>query len=307
MNRCLLNSVMEFCCRRGSPPDMEISAAGLQNHLVWLGLSKQTTSTECWRVQLHGCDAEEPKRWFSEMFLHANASIWKYRKCCPLQPDLEAAVAAWPFSGILWGNYFGDYPCITDCVHTTSTMACVQSLFKLLGFAFAEDKLLPFVEVALSRATRGRVVVDNKPQWKLEIAEAITGIINEGGIIPVNLPSFLGRMQFADMQLSGRLGKLAMADVREMGTESKVFVPLTSEIKDALALLMVRVESGRPKILEVGPTQKPFVLFLDGAFEPSRQVGADGLGVATIGGVLFSPDGQARVFGCNVDASLLEQ
>ena len=116
-------------------------------------------------------------------------------------------------------------------------------------------------------------------------------------------------MQFANMQFSGRLGRLAMADVRKMGTESKVFVPvpLTSEIKDALALLMVRMESGRPKILEVGPTQKPFVFFIDGAFEPSRQVGADGLGVATIGGVLFSPDGQARVFGCNVDASLLEQ
>ena len=54
-------------------------------------------------------------------------------------------------------------------------MACVQSLFKLLGFAFAEDKLLPSgdraemlgVEVDLSNAVHGTVVVDNKPQRKV--------------------------------------------------------------------------------------------------------------------------------------------
>jgi len=50
--------------------------------------------------------------------------------------------------GILWGNYFDDFPCVTHVAHATSTMACVQGLFKLLGFAFAEDKLLPFEDHA---------------------------------------------------------------------------------------------------------------------------------------------------------------
>ena len=217
--------------------------------------------------------------------------------------------------GILWGNYFDDYPCITHSDHNTSTMACVQSLFKILGFAFAEDKLLPFedraemlgVEVNLANAMHGTVVVDNKPQRKVEISEAISEIISEGGIVPSKLPSILGRMQFADMQLSGKLGKLAMADVREMGTESKVFVPLTEEIRKALSMLKVRMESGKPRVLHISPTQRPWILFTDGAYEPNRDTAPNGLGVATIGGVLFAPTGDARVFGCNVDESLLSQ
>ena len=85
-----------------------------------------------------------------------------------------------------------------------------------LGLAFADDKRLPFggragmlgVEVDLSNAARGTVVVDNKPQHQVEISEAIANIIARGSI-PAKLPSILGRMQFADIQLSGKLGRLA--------------------------------------------------------------------------------------------------
>ena len=148
--------------------------------------------------------------------------------------------------------------------------------------------------------------VDNKPQRKSELSEVLSNIINEGGLVPARLPSILGRMQFADMQLSGRLGKLAMADVREMGTESKVFVSLSDEVKAALAALRMRVQEGRPRVLRIQPTQKPFVLFTDGAFEPTRTVTTGSMGLATIGGVLFTPCGENRVFGCNVDSSLLD-
>ena len=143
------------------------------------------------------------------------------------------------------------------------------------------------VEVDLSNAVHGTVVVDNKPQRKLEISEAIADIITEGGIIPAKLPSILGRMQLADMQLSGKLGKLARADVREMGTESKVFVPLTEEIRKALGVLKMRMESGEPRVLHIGSTQRPWLLYTDGAYEPTRDAVSSGLGAATIGGVPF--------------------
>ena len=46
--------------------------------------------------------------------------------------------------GVIWGSYFDDYPTICHSLHAASTMTCVQGLFKLLGFGFAEDKLAPF-------------------------------------------------------------------------------------------------------------------------------------------------------------------
>ncbi|CAK9064420.1 unnamed protein product, partial [Durusdinium trenchii] len=129
--------------------------------------------------------------------------------------------------GILWTNYFDDYPTITHEAHQLSTMTCVKGLFELLGFAFAEEKLAPFGEEAetlgvlvnLSQASQGKIVVDNKPSRKQELLETIDKvlgpILGDGFVIPIQLPSILGRMQFADMQLAGKMGGLAMADLRE--------------------------------------------------------------------------------------------
>ncbi|CAK9064419.1 unnamed protein product, partial [Durusdinium trenchii] len=119
--------------------------------------------------------------------------------------------------GILWTNYFDDYPTITHEAHQLSTMTCVKGLFELLGFAFGEEKLAPFGEEAktlgvlvnLSQASQGKIVVDNKPSRKQELLETIDKVLGDGFVIPIQLPSILGRMQFADMQLAGKMGKEA--------------------------------------------------------------------------------------------------
>ena len=127
--------------------------------------------------------------------------------------------------GIVWGNYFDDYPCISHSLRKASTMAAVKGLFGLLGFEFAEDKLAPFditaemlgVEVDLSHCKNGVTKVDNKQKRKDELVEVITELMDRESVVPAVLPSILGRMQFADMQVAGKMGKLAMADIRELG------------------------------------------------------------------------------------------
>eukprot|EP00435_Cladocopium_sp_Y103_P072677 s357_g41.t1 len=103
----------------------------------------------------------------------------------------------------------------------------------------AEDKLAPFearaemlgVEVDVTGAADCIVVVDNKQKCKDEMANAIQKMLTEGGVVPAKLPSILGRREFAEIQLAGRLGKLAMADVREIGNESKSFVNFTDTVR----------------------------------------------------------------------------
>ena len=215
--------------------------------------------------------------------------------------------------GIVWGNYFDDFPCISHSLHCTSTLACVQSLFGLLGFAFAEDKLAPFstraemlgVEVDLTQCCNGKICVDNKQSRKRELVEVIDELVNEKKVVPAHLPSILGRMQFADMQISGKLGKLAMADVRELGTVGKTSVALNTEILGALDNLKQRMSSGKPRSLSVNDGTRPFILFTDGAYE--HEDGGDGTGTATIGGVLILPDKTAKVFGCFVHKEVLDK
>ena len=143
---------------------------------------------------------------------------------------------------LVWTNYFGDFPCMAHSSQTTSTMHCAKSLFGLLGFGFAEDKLLPFEEKAetlgvavdLSKCKAGQIFVDNKESRKVEITDAIDKLLTDGFAIPSQMPSLLGRMQFAEMQLSGRLGKMAMSDLRAMGHTSKLKVDISPEVRDAL-------------------------------------------------------------------------
>ena len=65
--------------------------------------------------------------------------------------------------------------------------------------------------------------------------------------------------------------------------------------------------SGKPRTLRVLASERPVVLFTDGAYEPADEGRGDGsTGAATIGGVLFLPDGTVRVFGCEVDPEVLQ-
>lgn len=214
------------------------------------------------------------------------------------------------------GDFFWRLPLHnSQCAAHHFNNGLCTGLVQAPGLPLAEDKLPDFedraemlgVEVDLSRAAAGKISVENKPQRKTELAEAISSIIKEGSVVPAKLPSILGCMQFADMQLSVRLGKLAMADVRDLGTEPKTFAKLTHEGKNALMVLRERMTSGRTKTLKVEQTRKLFALFTDGAFEQFRRQDSDSLGRATIRGALFCPDGKIHVFGCNVDAALLEE
>ena len=130
---------------------------------------------------------------------------------------------------LMWCNYFDDYPCISPTIQRSSAMMTAKSLFGLLGFRFAEDKLSDFADnaemrgvmVDASQSTIGLVSVDNKDSRKKEVVSALDDILGPAQVFPADLPALTGRLQFADMQLSGRGGKLAMADIRELGHESQ--------------------------------------------------------------------------------------
>ena len=71
----------------------------------------------------------------------------------------------------------------------------------------------------LQNLKSGLVPVDNKELRKKEMVGALDEILRSRQVVPADLPALMGRLQFADMQLSGRGGKLAMADIRELGHE----------------------------------------------------------------------------------------
>ena len=131
--------------------------------------------------------------------------------------------------GLVWGNYIDDFPTLMMADDADSTVNATKAFLHLTGTAYADDKLrLPAklaealgIELNLTGCDNGLVEVQNKPSRVTELSEALDCIIDKGTVVPSTLPSTLGRLQFAELQIMGRAGRLAMADIRAMGHHEK--------------------------------------------------------------------------------------
>ena len=209
-----------------------------------------------------------------------------------------------------WTNYFDDYPILTPSGIALSTMSAAKCMLKLLGVGFAENKLEPFatqaevlgVVVDCSQVGDGKLVYSMKESRRQEALRAVDDILCSGAVTPAVMPSVLGRLQFADGQLSGRTGKLAMADIRALWLHSKDSVPLDADARAALEMLKQRFLDNKPKVLSLRTSAGPLLVFTDGSYEPGNDTD-----VAMIGGVLLEGCKAARVFGFHVPKELLDR
>ena len=118
---------------------------------------------------------------------------------------------------ILWTSFYDDFisfnkPALIKCIETT-----IVSLFKLLGWAFAQeaDKCSPFdnlceafgVAFDLHNSCRGSASVKNTESRVLELCNDLQEIINGGTLSSKHAQRMRGRMQFAETQMFGRTGR----------------------------------------------------------------------------------------------------
>eukprot|EP00435_Cladocopium_sp_Y103_P074060 s119_g46.t1 len=210
-----------------------------------------------------------------------------------------------------WVNYFDDYPLIAPRSLAVSTLSAAKGMLHLLGIKFSEQKLNPMSEsaevlgvvVECSKVASGEISFKMKESRREETLKEIEDMTRARKVVPASLPSFLGRLQFADGQLAGRMGKLAMSDLRELGLQSKLNVTIPDDKVEALKCLSSLFSNNVPKTFNMKSESEPILIFTDGSAEPCQG------GVrAAIGGVLIDGS-ETRVFGCLVvvEASAVPQ
>lgn len=211
-----------------------------------------------------------------------------------------------------WLNYYDDYPMVSPAAISVSTMSAAKSFLHLLGFKFSEAKLSPFggeaeilgVVVDSNRCDKGEIRYRMKESRREDILNELYNICNARVVIPAALPSSLGRIQFAEGQLHGRVGKLAMADIRELGLNSKQQVTVGGLQLQAFELLKSRFEENKERCLQVSSPGAPVVIFTDGSFEPDT---LEHSGEKGVGGVMLRHGHKPEVFGCKVPTELLQR
>ena len=213
---------------------------------------------------------------------------------------------------IPWLNYYDDYPVVSPAAISGSTLSSAKTFLRLLGLKFSEAKLEPFkseaeilgVVVDCSSCHLGDIQYRMKESRRTEILSELRRICEDRSVIPAALPSSLGRIQFAEGQLQGRAGKLAMADIRELGTKNKKHVHLEGDHLRAFSILKARFEKNTERCIQVSSPGSPAIVFTDGSFEPDEDGMMDETG---IGGILIRDGKLPQVFGCKVPTALLDR
>ena len=210
--------------------------------------------------------------------------------------------------GLCWAAYFDDFALLTHECHETSSMNAALDLLDVFGFQYSKDKLNNFsqctellgVELNLKSVASGSVMVQNKKSRVEETVSFLDKMLLEKAVTLDEMPSKLGKLQYAETQLWGRAGRLALADMRSAATGGKRTVTLDDRACKAIELLKQKLTSGKPRTLQVSAKRKPVVLFTDGSLEYEN-----GMHVANIGGVCILPDGETEIFGAAVPPELI--
>ena len=166
-----------------------------------------------------------------------------------------------------WCNYYDDYPVFAPSCLATSTMTAMIGLVKLLGFEYSADKLHEFglvsamlgFEVDCTNWKAGSIVVKNKESRCREINELVSNLTEGGHLTSREFLSIVGRLQFAEAQVMGRMGKLALSRIRTWMSQQRILV--TRELLEEFRLLSERFRREKPREVPMLVDSKSVLVF----------------------------------------------
>ena len=156
---------------------------------------------------------------------------------------------------LMWSSFFDDFIVLSQPELAKSSELAASSLFKLLGWAFAEEgrKCVPFglecealgVVFNLTESSSGVCAVYNTEARVLEITAEINRILEQGHISQVEAQKRRGRMQFAESQLYGRTGKRCIGTLRDFACKRRS--KIQKREANFLKLFTSLLNSGTPR------------------------------------------------------------
>ena len=145
------------------------------------------------------------------------------------------------------------------------------------------------VRINLVDAHLGRINFINTEKRIRELSDAIGDIIKKGKMTVLESQKLRGRMQFADGQVLGRLGKLCMKAITNHAFKNRGD-KLEKQTVDALRRFTIFLNYAKPRSLELA-SDSVWTIYTDACYEPHRENWVCGLG-----GVLVNPLGNKVAF-----------
>ena len=136
--------------------------------------------------------------------------------------------------GLLWTSFYDDFISFSRPVLASCTENTIVSLFKILGWSFAEegDKCLPFDKVCdalgvsfdLRGSCDGLAAERNTDTRVQELCNHLQEIVDAGTLGAKQAQRLRGRIQFAETQLLGRTGRRCLKVLSSFAEGEKQFL-----------------------------------------------------------------------------------
>ena len=187
---------------------------------------------------------------------------------------------------IVWTLYYDDFICLSSSMLASHTDNRVRAFFFLLGWQFSSsgDKHMDFSEVftalgvivQLSSCLDGRLTISNTTRRIKELVEAIQSILSSGSLAKAQALKLRGRMQFAEGQLFGRVGRLCLRAVSDHAYWAAT-AATSASLNRALARFAKMLEFAMPRTVKIG-LESPWYVFTDASYDPSSCTWPCGVG-----------------------------
>ena len=199
----------------------------------------------------------------------------------------------------VWSNFYDDFIIFSCSDLAKNTHLAVETFFDLLGWRFARDgeKANDFslrfsglgIQIDLSKFNEGIVEFSNTLKRTEELIQTIDGFLCSRKMSLKDSQKLRGRMQFADSQLFGRVGRLCMRAVTAHGFSGDG-PKLKRECIDALTRFRNFLSASKPRQI-LHSSKKTWFVFTDACYEPTSSDWKCGLG-----GIIYSPCGSIFQF-----------
>ena len=186
---------------------------------------------------------------------------------------------------IMWSSFFDDFFVLSPEGLEDNTSGTVETFLHLLGWNFAEEgrKCVPFsnvcetlgVSFCFNRVAEGIVMVGNTPNRIDELCHHIKQVCEAGKLSVKSAQKLRGRMQFADAQIYGRLGKQCMRVLSEFA--SNVKQDLDQHALRSLRLFGRLLKESPPRPLQA-TSDEVVLIFTDACYEKDKPSWSCGLG-----------------------------
>ena len=210
---------------------------------------------------------------------------------------------------VITTNYFDDFISLAIVAESQSVDFTVKTVFRMLGWKFAEDgpKAPPLspavtalgVSVDVSDLHQGLVLIDNTEKRALELLDTISSVIQFCRMTKKEALRLRGRMQFVSGQIFGRVAKRCLSAVTQHAYDTgdgRLSDVLLTSLERFCGLLQMKV----PRTLTKKSTMTWFI-FTDA----SHESGGDS-SVAGVGAVLVNSLGEkVNFFSERLDDDLL--